>query len=201
MRSVAGLLLLLLPLFAAADERILSFHSDIVVMQDGWIEVTETIQVRVEGRRIRRGIYRDFPTDYRDKLGNEYVVDFQPLAVLRNDRPENLRAQKDRNGVRIYFGRSDYFLDHGIHTYQFRYRASRMLGFFEDHDELYWNVTGFDWAFPIDKASAAVRLGRSTFQRTIYQSLPILAHTAAGIRTTKPSSMQTASRISQPTRH
>lgn len=158
MRSVAGLLLLLLPLFAAADERILSFHSDIVVMQDGWIEVTETIQVRVEGRRIRRGIYRDFPTDYRDKLGNEYVVDFQPLAVLRNDRPENLRAQKDRNGVRIYFGRSDYFLDHGIHTYQFRYRASRMLGFFEDHDELYWNVTGFDWAFPIDKASAAVRL-------------------------------------------
>jgi hypothetical protein len=151
--------LLLLPLFAAADERILSFHSDIVVMQDGWIEVTETIQVRVEGDRIRRGIYRVFPTDYRDKRGNNHVVDFQPLAVLRNDRSENFRAQKDRNGVRVYFGRSDYFLDHGIHTYQFRYRASRMLGFFDEHDELYWNVTGFDWAFPIDKASASVRLG------------------------------------------
>ena len=157
MRFITGLLLLL-PLFAAADERILSFHSDIVVMQDGWIEVTETIRVRAEGKRIRRGIYRVFPTDYRDKLGNEYVVDFQPLAVLRNDRSENLWAQKDRNGVRVYFGRSDYFLDHGVHTYRFRYRASRMLGFFEDHDELYWNVTGFDWAFPIDKASAAVRL-------------------------------------------
>ena len=33
-----------------------------------------------------------------------------------------------------------------------------MLGFFEEHDELYWNVTGFDWAFPIDKASATVEL-------------------------------------------
>jgi hypothetical protein len=157
-KRFAGILLLLLPLFAVADERILGFHSDIVVMQDGWIEVTETIEVRVEGDRIRRGIYRDFPTDYKDKRGNNHVVDFQPLAVLRNGRSENFRAQKDRNGVRVYFGRGDYFLDHGVHTYQFRYRASRMLGFFDDHDELYWNVTGFDWAFPIDKASAAVRL-------------------------------------------
>ena len=33
-----------------------------------------------------------------------------------------------------------------------------MLGFFDEHDELYWNVTGFDWAFPIDKASATVVL-------------------------------------------
>ncbi|MCH8059709.1 MAG: DUF2207 domain-containing protein, partial [Proteobacteria bacterium] len=43
----------------------------------------------------------------------------------------------------------------------FRYRASRMLGFFENHDELYWNVTGFDWAFPIDNASATVTLAFS----------------------------------------
>jgi uncharacterized membrane protein YgcG len=33
-----------------------------------------------------------------------------------------------------------------------------MLGFFEQHDELYYNVTGHEWAFPIDKASATVRL-------------------------------------------
>jgi uncharacterized membrane protein len=33
-----------------------------------------------------------------------------------------------------------------------------MLGFFDEHDELYWNVTGNNWAFPIDKATATVRL-------------------------------------------
>ena len=53
------LLVLLLPLLAAADERILSFHGDIVVRQDGRIQVTETIRVRAEGDRIHRGIYRD----------------------------------------------------------------------------------------------------------------------------------------------
>ncbi len=44
---------------AVADERILSFHSDILVRADGWIEVTETIRVRAERNRIRFGIYRD----------------------------------------------------------------------------------------------------------------------------------------------
>ena len=157
MRPLAVLLLLALPVLAQADERILEFHSDITVMQDGWIEVTETIRVRAEGDRIRRGIYRDFPTEYFDRLGNRYVVDFQPLAVLRNDASERFHSVLDRNGVRTYFGRSDRYIERGIHTYRFRYRASRMLGFFEDHDELYWNVTGFDWAFPIDRGSATVR--------------------------------------------
>ncbi len=151
-------LLLLLPLGVFADERILSFHSDIRVMSTGMIEVTETIQVRAEGNRIRRGIYRDFPTEYLDRLGNEYEVAFRPLAVLRNDRGEPYHTQRIRSGVRTYFGSADRFIEHGVHTYTFRYEASRMLGFFDDHDELYWNVTGFDWAFPIDKASATVTL-------------------------------------------
>lgn len=151
-------LLLLLPLSVVADERILSFHSDIRVMTSGMIEVTETITVRAEGNRIRRGIYRDFPTEYTDRLGNEYRVAFRPLALLRNERGEPYHTQPIRGGVRTYFGSADRFIEHRVHTYAFRYEASRMLGFFDKHDELYWNVTGFDWAFPIDEASATVTL-------------------------------------------
>ncbi len=156
MRRMAYLLLLSLPLAAIADERILDFHSEIVVMQDGWIEVTERITVRAEGNRIRRGIYRDFPTEYYDKHGNRYEVALEPLAVLRNDLPEAFHTQSVRRGVRTYFGHRNQFISPGVHTYTFRYRASRMLGFFPDHDEIYWNVTGFDWYFPIDKARATV---------------------------------------------
>ena len=47
---------------AAAREEILSYIADINVQDDGALEVTETIKVRAEGRQIRRGIYRDFPT-------------------------------------------------------------------------------------------------------------------------------------------
>ena len=148
---------LLLSAAAQADERILEFHSDIVVRQDGWIEVTETITVTAEGQRIRRGIYRDFPTRYRDRLGNSYEVVFEPRAVLQDNAGEDFHAERLGNGFRVYFGHSNRLIDPGRHTYVFRYRASRTLGFFADHDELYWNVTGFDWAFPIDRGSATVR--------------------------------------------
>lgn len=148
--------LLLLSCAALADERILEFHSEIIVMPSGWIDVTETIRVRAEGDRIRRGIYRDFPTDYEDRLGNDYVVDFDIVSVERNGRREDWHTQRIRDGVRTYFGSSDRYIERGEHEYTFHYRASRMLGFFDEHDELYWNVTGVDWEFPIDRASATV---------------------------------------------
>ncbi len=147
-----------LPLAAPAGERITSFHSEIRVLPDGYVEVTETITVTAEGRQIKRGIYRDFPTRYEDRLGNRYEVDFKPLAVLRNARPEDFHTQRIRDGVRTYFGHANRLLEPGRYTYEFRYRAGRVLGFFDEHDELYWNVTGFEWHFPIDKASATVVL-------------------------------------------
>ncbi len=149
-------LLLALSSAAAADERILSFHSDVRVMADGMIEVTETIQVRSEGNQIRRGIYRDFPVEYQDRLGNDYRITVEPLVVLRNDLPEAFHVVRHRRDVRTYFGRSDRYIEPGVHTYTYRYRANRLLGFFDEHDELYWNVTGNRWDFPIDKASASI---------------------------------------------
>lgn len=148
--------LLLISTHAIADERILGYHSDIIVKQDGRIEVTETIRVRAEGLQIRRGIYRDFPTRYVDKSGNDYNVRFTPLAVLRNGQVEDFNAQELSNGVRTYFGSADRFISMGEHTYTFRYEANRILGYFDDQDELYWNVTGDQWNFPIDRASATV---------------------------------------------
>ena len=158
MNRLAGLvLLLLLAATATADERILSFHSDIVINTDASIDVTETIVVRAEGQQIRRGIYRDIPTDYVDKFGNRHEVSIVPSGVRRNDRREDFHTARAGDSLRIYFGSSDRYLEHGEHEYRFRYRAYRMLGFFDDYDELYWNVTGFDWRFPIDRASATVR--------------------------------------------
>lgn len=158
MRQLVAWLLLVLPVAAAADERILSFHSDIRVFTDGMLEVTETIKVRAEGQQIRRGIYRDFPVEYEDRLGNEYKIKLDPLSVKRNGQTEAFHTVRSGRDVRTYFGSSSRFIDHGEHTYTFRYRVDRMLGFFDEHDELYWNVTGNDWAFPIDEATATVSL-------------------------------------------
>ena len=117
MRRFLTLLLALLPLIAHADERILSFHSDIRVFPDGMIEVTETIEVRAEGQQIRRGIYRDFPTSYKDPLGNHYEVDLDVLEVRRNGALEDFHTEQQSNGVRIYIGNKNRLISNGIHEY------------------------------------------------------------------------------------
>lgn len=146
--------------FATADarEEILSFHSDIHIDASGSMEVAESIVVTAEGAKIKRGIYRDFPTDYRDRYGNRYIVEFDVLAVSRDGRREPFHTQRTNDGVRVYIGREDLILPHGQYRYEIKYRTSRQLGFFADRDELYWNVTGNEWDFPISRASATVTL-------------------------------------------
>lgn len=152
-----SLMLILAPL-VNADERILSYHGEIRIAADASMTITETITVRSEGDQIRRGIYRDFPTRYRDTYGNHYVVLFDVVSVTRDGQPEPWHAEDRSNGVRVYIGTASRMLSPGEYTYALTYRTDRSIGYFDDHDELYWNVTGTDWAFPIDQASARVVL-------------------------------------------
>ena len=147
---LAPLLLLAVSGMARAqEERILSYHSDIAVQPDASMRVTETIAVHGAGKEIRHGIYRDFPTEYRDNLGNRVKVAFEILAVTRDGRSEPYHTEAMSNGARIYVGAKNVMLPPGDHTYTLTYGTRRQLGFFDDHDELYWNVTGNVWTFSI----------------------------------------------------
>jgi uncharacterized membrane protein YgcG len=150
-------LALLVPGAAAAEERILSWRSDIAVRADGALEVTEAIRVNVEGNQIQHGIYRDFPTSY-DATGRRVRVGFEVLGIERDGRPEPYERSAAGNGVRLQIGSGDTFLDYGEHTYVIHYVTTGQLGFFDGYDELYWNVTGNGWVFPIDSAEARIRL-------------------------------------------
>jgi uncharacterized membrane protein YgcG len=155
-----GALLLFLAAAAGAQERIVDFGADITVAADGALTVTETIVVQAEGQTIRRGILRDFPTEYRDRAGNTVRVPFDVLAVTRNGAAEDYAIESLDNGVRVRIGNRDVLLPRGAHTYVISYRTARQLGFFATHDELYWNVTGNGWTFAIDRAQARVTLPR-----------------------------------------
>ena len=157
MKRILAISCLLLAGLSQADERILAYHSDILVRADGRIEVTESITVRAEGRQIRRGIFRDYPVSYEDDAGNNVRVRYEPTALARNGSPEPFFSETHGDNVRTYFGSADRLIANGEHTYEYSYVAGRMLGFFEQYDELYWNVTGVESDFPIDNASAAVR--------------------------------------------
>ena len=165
-------LLVITPVRAAASqqERILDFKSRIQVHRDGSMTVAETLRVMATGRKIRHGIYRDFPTIYKDAFGRTYRVDFKVLRVFRDGRPESYHLKNRSNGVRIYMGKKNLILPPGVYTFKLIYWTNRQLGFFKDHDELYWNVTGNAWGFPIDHVEATVILppGAKTTRQTAY---------------------------------
>jgi uncharacterized membrane protein YgcG len=148
-------------------EEILAYDVLIEVEDGNRMTVTEEITVRSLGMRIRRGIFRDFPTTFPGFLGlNRIEAPFEVLDVRRDGSPEPWALERiggpwGRAGVRVRIGDADVFLQDGLHTYTIRYATERWMGFGDTYDELYWNVTGNGWDFPILEASARVRLPRS----------------------------------------
>jgi len=161
-RLLALLLALAWALPAAAQdgggERILGYDVDIAIQADGSLEISERIAVRAEGRSIRRGITREFPTRYRDRHGDRVVVDFEVLEVQRNGRPEPWFTERVSNGVRVNTGSDEFLPVPAEHVYLLRYRTNRQLGFFEQHDELYFNAIGHGSSLRVDRGSVTVRL-------------------------------------------
>ncbi|MDF2366656.1 DUF2207 domain-containing protein [Sneathiella sp.] len=146
------------PTLSHAEELIRNFQSNLWVHSDATLTVQERITVVSEGNQIRRGIYRDFPTDYKDTQGNQYRVGFEVEEVTRDGQAEPFHTERQSNGVRVYIGDKDVIIPHGEHSYMITYRTTRQIGYFDGIDELYWNVTGNGWAFAIERASARVHL-------------------------------------------
>jgi hypothetical protein len=193
--ALAGLAL---PQAAAAEERIIAFDSRIAIATDGTLDVTETIRVNVENVQINHGIFRDFPTRYKAPGGRRVRVDFTLLDTSLDGQPEENHVETLSNGVRIKIGSADSIVPIGQHDYTIHYRATRMLGRFKGYDELYWNVTGNGWDFPIDRASATItlpspvrfgqRAGYTGAQGSTEQAARVTAESPGSIRfeTTRP---------------
>jgi hypothetical protein len=159
-----GLLILAVALCVVAGpaiaerERIRDYRSEITVHADGSVTVVETITVVADGKKIKRGIYRDFPTDYEDTHGKRVRVGFKVVEVLRDGAPEPYFTERKGNGVRVYMGSRDVILTPDHYTYTLAYRTDRQIGFFDDFDELYFNAIGHGWEFAIERAQAVVHL-------------------------------------------
>jgi hypothetical protein len=143
---------------ATAAEIVERLDAVVEVAADGELLVRETLIVHAEGRQVRRGIYRDFPLRFEDAEGRLRRVGFELLDVRRNGTPEPYFVRRNDRGLRIYIGDSARMLPAGRHAYELRYSTSRQVRHLPGHTELFWNVTGNEWAFPIEAASATIQL-------------------------------------------
>lgn len=163
MRSIFIIILTcFLSTLAVAEEKITNFDVTIDVQKNGDIVVTETIEIIKESRHIHKGIFRDLPRFYTDDTG-KLTYRYDVVFVKRNGKKEKYEQSKEGDTYRVKIGNEKKTLVNGPHIYELQYRVKNQVRYFEKHDEIYWNVTGNYWAFPIAQAAAHIRLPLTGF--------------------------------------
>jgi uncharacterized membrane protein len=140
--------------------RIENFQSETIVMADGTIDVTENIQAHFVGGPWH-GLYRTIPVEYATPQGLNYSL-FLDVKRISDGSGRALKYETSRERhyrkLKIYVPDAD----NSTQTISIEYVVSDALRFFDDHDELYWNVTGDEWDIPIQAASARIILPEGT---------------------------------------
>ncbi len=132
------------------------FDASISIAPNGTVTVTETITV--DFRRARRGIFRDLPVRYQSDIGSDRYAPISVKSVTDghgNRRP--YKVLREGSEIRIRIGDPDIYVS-GRQVYAITYTIENILLFLDDHDELYWNVTGNGWGTSIGRVTAEVTL-------------------------------------------
>jgi uncharacterized membrane protein YgcG len=139
----------------ARELKIQKFNAEIIVEPDSSLGVTETIEANFIG--AWHGLYRTIPVEYVTPQGFNYSL-FVKLESAKDDLGRTLKVETSRQG---HYLKWKIYVDDAtdvVRTITLDYRVKNGLKFFEDHDELYWNVTGDEWDVPVEDASAHISL-------------------------------------------
>ncbi len=177
---------------AAAQEkslRVEEFDAVLEVGADGVLDVTERIMVSFKGEW--NGVRRDLLLRHNTAQGRSVRLDVDMGEVTDSAGRPLTVEEESQDGVltlRIYVP------DNRDATRQvvIRYRVSNAIRFFYadsdagELDELYWNVTGSNWEWPIGRARARVVLppGVRHTRVAVYTGSEGSTSTAADIHTT-----------------
>ncbi len=140
---------------SARELKIEKFSAEISIQPDASLDVNETIDVDFIG--AWHGLYRTIPVEYVTPQGFNYSL-FVKFEGATDAAGQTLKVESSREGQylkwKIYIDDATD-VDRTIHLH---YLVRNGLKFFEDHDELYWNVTGDRWDVPVGDANARILL-------------------------------------------
>lgn len=131
------------------------FDATVAVDVSGSLEVQEDIHVRFQGSW--NGIYRSIPVEYRTPQGFSYRLRLKDVSVTGpGGKPYEFTSSRQGHYRRLQIrvpGAKDATREVVI-----SYKVPNGLKFWDEYDELYWNVTGDEWEMPIRSATAMIVL-------------------------------------------
>lgn len=134
-----------------------NFDAKITIEEEGFISVSETIQVDF-GDLKKHGIFRDIPRKYTSDDDQELYIDIRNVSVYDQEgKPYQFTIDSEYPIYRIKIGSPNFTIS-GKNTYIINYESVGNLRSFGDTDELYLDIIGNDWPVPILKSSASITL-------------------------------------------
>jgi len=175
-----------------AQERILDFDVKVQIEKSGTIQVVENITIKAEGNEFRHGLLRVLPLTREDKNGNQIDVEYSISSIKKDGKEEQYFTERSKYDWKIYIGSKNVVLEQGVYQYEISYSVPFQIGYFDDYDELYWNVTGNRWYFPIDNATCQISLPS---ENNRFQNLHCYTGTAGSTRSNCTSSLNSKNTI------
>jgi predicted membrane protein DUF2207 len=138
-------------------EQIWRFISDMTVNKDGSLDVTETITVHANQTQIKNGLVRWLPAQEKE---NSFfsALRYQLYDVLMDNKKLPFSVKRENKRFIVHIGNPKKLLAPGDYTYTIEYHVFNAIDFLKNEDQLYWNITGNDWSFPIQNAQANITL-------------------------------------------
>lgn len=179
----------------AKERHLLKFYSEIDVMADSSVDVTENITFQFVGGPWQ-GIYRSIPVEYAGPRGLNYSL-FVDIKRVSDESGNKLKFETSRERQYLKLKIFVPNADNSTRTISIEYIVSDALRFFDDHDEFYWNVTGDEWPIPIEEAGAHIVLpdGTTGIRANVFtgayrtsgrNASAEIAGTGVDVRTTSP---------------
>src|SRR5271154_1587784 len=142
------------PSLSAKERELKKFYSEIAVLPNGSVDVTENITFRFIGGPWQ-GIYRNIPVEYAGPRGMNYTL-FLSVKHVTDEAGTSLKYETSRDRQYLKLKIFIPHADNSTRTVSIEYEVEDALRFFDDHDEFYWNVTGDEWPIPIESAGAPI---------------------------------------------
>jgi uncharacterized membrane protein YgcG len=146
-------LLLLIPSKIRAAEIITHFQSDITINQDTSLSISEQINYTTD--QNKHGIYRYLPLSYNQD-GQKTITPIEAVTIT-NQSGKTIPYTTDSDGtfLTLKIGDPDATFS-GDQTYIINYTVKNALSEFDNHDELYWDITGEGWQVQIASTTATI---------------------------------------------
>lgn len=153
-----------LPTQQTLSEYVSSFDSQITINQDTSLTITE--QIVYVTTLNKHGIYRYVPYRYTQD-GKSYTLPISNVSVTDElGRPIPFTQSKDSQNVTLKIGYPDKTFT-GEQTYVITYSVFGAIDSLESADELYWDITGEGWQFPVFSSSVVVNSRFAEIQNAV----------------------------------